>query len=75
MTTPQEIVEQLVETRINGNSIKGNSTYEKMLKRVTKHAINYYSCSVVGYGFDTGLSKLKMIEEIRNTIENSQREA
>ena len=62
-----EIVAQLVETRINGNSIKGNKTYEGMLKRISKDDINNYSVSLGGgvlYG-----SKLEMIEQIRNNLE------
>lgn len=65
-----QIIEELVNTRINGNSIKGNKTYENMLKRVTKDNIldyhNLYSidCFENIYG-----SKLEMIEQIRNSVE------
>lgn len=61
------LVEALVNTRINGNSIKGNKTYENMLKRISKDDINNYNQSfgnnVVLYG-----SKLEMIEQIRNNL-------
>ena len=62
-----EIIEQLVNTRINGNSIKGNKTYENMLKRVTMADIQRYA-----YDFDIlcyGLSKIDCIENIRNSLE------
>ena len=59
-----EIVEALINTRINGNSIKGNATYKSMLKRITKRDIQNYNSSFsnsVLYG-----NKLEMIEQIRN---------
>ena len=31
----EQIIQELIETTVNGNSIKGNETYEKMLKRIT----------------------------------------
>ena len=62
----RQTVEELVNTRINGNSIKGNKTYEAMLKRVSKDDIN-------NYAFELEMpklhgSKLEMIEQIRNRI-------
>lgn len=64
------IVEELVDTRINGQKIKGNSTYENMLKSVSKDDINNYSMSLGGpklFG-----SKLEMIEQIKNNLTSRQ---
>jgi len=72
----RDLVNELVETRINGNSIKGNSTYEKMLKRVSFTEIasyaRYMSCS---WNYeDIGRSqKLDLIEIIRNCIEKQNK--
>ena len=60
-----EIVQELVTTRINGNSIVGNKTYESMLKRVTKEDILSYSMAYVSLRKLYG-TKLEMIEQIRN---------
>jgi len=61
------IVEQLVNTRINGNSIKGNATYENMLKRVSLADIQLYADN---FGIMTyGRLKLDCIEQIRNKLE------
>jgi len=68
----QVIVEQLVDTRINGNSIRGNDTYERMLKRVTKSEINHFSVCLLGYAIETGLTKLQMIEDIRDAIDKGR---
>ena len=59
------IIEELVTTRINGNNIVGNKTYESMLKRVTKEDILSYSMAYVSLGKLYG-TKLEMIEQIRN---------
>ncbi len=57
-----KIIEELIETRINGNNIKGNETYERMLKRVTYDAIvahwNDFSMVV------TGCTKFDAIDSI-----------
>ena len=63
-----ELINELIETRINGNSIKGNITYEAMLKRVTKEDIIGYSCESIGYLFLISGTKLNMIEQIKNQI-------
>lgn len=66
MSKKYSIVEELVDTRINGNQIKGDSTYVAMLKSVSKDDINTYSMSLGGpkvFG-----SKLEMIEQIRNNL-------
>ncbi len=57
-------VAELVDTRINGNSIKGNITYERMLKATTAVTIRNYA-HAMGVGNIYG-SKLEMIEQIRN---------
>ena len=66
MSRKIEIVQELVNTRINGNQIKGNSTYEAMLKSVSKDDINNYSMSLGGS--EVFGSKLEMIEQIRNNL-------
>ena len=64
------MVETLVETRVNGNSIKGNKTYENMLKRVTTQAIVDYASLFGLYPYKMmANSKLELIEEIRNAID------
>ncbi len=40
--TASEKIQTLVETRINGNSIKGNSTYENMIKSLRTRDFNEY---------------------------------
>jgi len=71
----RDLVQELVETRINGNSIKGNKTYEKMLKRVSFREITAYA-EIVGCEWsynDIGRSqKLDLIEIIRNFFDNNR---
>lgn len=61
-----EKIEELVNTRINGNSIKGNETYENMLKQVNRADINHYANwhEIEASGFN----KLEMIESIRDAL-------
>jgi hypothetical protein len=40
--TPFEKIEALIETRINGNSIKGNKTYENMIKSLRTNDFRSY---------------------------------
>jgi hypothetical protein len=40
--TPFEKIEALIETRINGNSIKGNKTYENMIKSLRTNDFRAY---------------------------------
>ena len=61
-------VMELVNTRINGNKIKGNKTYEDMLKRVTKEDIK--NCSYNWGNVSLYGSKLEMIEQLKNICEN-----
>lgn len=63
-----EIIEQLVNTRINGNSIQGNATYERMLKRVTRNEIVSYGAMF--HIAVTASYKLDCIEQIRNGLES-----
>lgn len=44
--TAQEKIQALVETRINGNSIRGNKTYENMLRSVTLRDITSFAYSM-----------------------------
>ncbi len=62
----QEKVHDLVYTRINGNSIKGNTTYMAMLKSVTRSDIRDYAATW-SYDLFTALNgtKLEMIEQIK----------
>ncbi len=56
------IVDELVSTRINGNSISNNGTYLRMLKRVKKEDINEYANE---YGMaDLYGTKIEMITQI-----------
>ena len=60
------IVGELVDTRINGNSITNNVTYANMLRRVKKEDINEYAND---YGMhDIYGSKLEMLEQIKEHI-------
>ena len=66
--TKYNIVMELVNTRINGNRIKGDKTYENMLKRVSRADIT--NCS---YNWGNKMlygSKLEMIEQLRHICEN-----
>ena len=70
--TKMDIVGELVDTRINGNSIMNNKTYVNMLRRVKKEDINEYANE---YGMaDLYGSKLEMIEQIRDHITGNRRE-
>ena len=72
----RDIVNELVETRINGNSIRGNKTYEKMLKRVTfKEIASYASWVGCSWSYDDigKTQKLDLIEIIRNSIDEQNR--
>ena len=61
------LIETLVNTRINGNSIKGCKTYENMLKRISKKDLENYA---LNFGFSSLYgNKLEMIEQLRNKIE------
>jgi hypothetical protein len=57
-------VSELVDTRINGNQIRGSKTYERMLKATTVLTIRNYAHEM-GVGNIYG-SKLEMIEQIKN---------
>ena len=61
------IIEELIETRVNGNSIKGNKTYEKMLNRISKEDIKSHAKNLHEIGDIQG-SKLGMIEQIRDLL-------
>lgn len=64
-------IEELINTRINGNSIKGNETYEKMLKSIKFQDICLYA-KEYGYKWnleDIGRSqKLDLINSIVKNI-------
>ena len=62
--TRRRYVSELVDTRINGNSIKGCKTYESMLRQVTKNDIFYFVENE--FGLSKFGTKLEMIEEIRD---------
>ena len=64
-----EKVSGLVATRINGNSIRGNKTYESWLKSVTKEDILQYA-NQFGYEVCKG-TKLDMIESLRRFEERA----
>ena len=65
-----KIINELIETRINGNSIKGNITYEAMLKRVRKKEIRHY---VLHFDLkEVSGTKLEMIEQIARNILNKR---
>ena len=57
-------VSELVDTRINGNQIRGNKTYERMLKATTMVTIRNYAHQM-GIGNVYG-NKLEMIQQIVN---------
>ncbi len=63
--TKMEKVSELVATRINGNSIIGNKSYESWLKSVTKEDIFQYANE---FGYQVcGSTKLDMIESLRRS--------
>lgn len=61
-----QIIEELINTRINGNNIKNNQTYLNMIKSITKEDINQY-CLNMDYSLVYG-NKIEMIEQIKNQI-------
>ena len=74
--TPFEKIEALIETRINGNSIKGNKTYENMIKSLrTKDFRAYESNFSELEGLDTLwiYKKVDKIEKYREIIEAGNR--
>lgn len=64
-----KMVEELVMTRINGNQIKGNSNYERILKRVKKQDIIDLGLSfdIEGIELEKG-TKLQLINKIAKEI-------
>ena len=61
-----DIVGQLVDVRINGQSIRNNTTYVNMMRRVKKEDINEYAND---YGMaDLYGSKLEMLEQVKEHI-------
>jgi hypothetical protein len=69
--TKEQIVTELIETVINGNSISNNDTYKKMLNRVTFKNIVHYA-SLYNYKWsidDIGRSqKIDLIKSIVNNL-------
>ncbi len=61
-----ERVEELVNTRINGNQIRGSNVYMNKLSRVSKPDINEYA-DLFGMP-DLYGTKLEMLEQIRDHI-------
>ena len=64
-----KVIGELVMTRINGNSIVGNQTYENMLKRVSR-------VDIFTYAVDVGVvikieKKIDMIEELKRHLSKS----
>lgn len=61
-----KIINELIETRINGNSIKNNKTYMSMINRITINDILTYANS---YGYAVqGVTKINLIESIVKSI-------
>ena len=60
--TPQEKIEALIETRINGNSIKGNKTYENMIKSLRNWDFRTYDDLFEGYPTAWIYKKIDKIE-------------
>ena len=69
--TRRRYISELVDTRINGNSIKGCETYESMLRQVTKNDIFYFVEKE--FGLSEFGTKLEMIEEIRDYYDEINR--
>jgi len=72
MSRKEAIIEELIETRINGNSIRSNDTYEKMIKRITFQDIlryannNDYKWSIEDIGRN---QKIDLINSIVNNLD------
>jgi hypothetical protein len=71
MMKASEKIEELVNTRINGNSIKGNKTYENMIKSLRTQDFNDYAWNIgpeakpVMYIY----KKIDKVEFLRNLVE------
>jgi len=68
--TAIEKIEALIETRINGNSIKGNKTYENMIASLRTVDFNFYDENFDGYPTMNVYKKIDKIEVYRNLLEN-----
>ena len=67
----EQIVSELIETRINGNSIKGNNTYEKMIKRVSfKDILSYTTNLDYKYSIED-IGKSKKIDLINSIVKRN----
>ena len=67
-----KIIEELVSTRINGNSIKGNKTYENMLRRISiQDIIDFAKTYFYKWGLSKVNRKIDLIESIVDHIKNS----
>ena len=66
-------IEALIETRINGNSIKGNKTYENMIKSLKSSDFMAYDSNFGGNPTMYIYKKIDKIEFYRDLIEARQR--
>jgi len=71
--TPFEKIEALIETRINGNSIKGNKTYENMIKSLRTKDFRAYESNFEGLDTLWIYKKVDKIEKYREIIEAGNR--
>ena len=67
---PFEKIEALIETRINGNSIKGNKTYENMIKSLRTKDFRDYDRNFEGYPTQWAYKKIDKIEIYKDLILN-----
>jgi hypothetical protein len=64
----QQKIEALIETRINGNSIKGNTTYENMLKSLRTSDFTDYDMNFEGHPTMYVYRKIDKIEVYVNLL-------
>jgi len=61
-----EKIETLIETRINGNSIKGNSTYENMIKSLK--STDFMAYDNMFYSDNPTMNIYKKVDKIEKYI-------
>ena len=71
--TPFEKIETLIETRINGNSIKGCKTYENMIKSLRTKDFTLYDSNFDGYPTMYIYKKIDKIEKYVQIITEKDR--
>ena len=69
--TAQEKVQELINTRINGNYIETNKTYMNMIKQINRNDIQIWN-DIYGNSKKLYGNKIEMIEQITDFINDEE---